>query len=257
MGPGACWPMTILAHNFARLTHLQLGDERRIASNSQTKFGSDVDDGHTRAMSRTLGLALASQSKKLHFSENNDRFTCPKWLRLCGLNVKILVREPNVDEEDEVFDFGFNKLRSLALESCCEVWTRPSEPAWSKDRPPLKSFTLRQEKVTSEFKAGLEAFLRRLSGLEELQILLDGTSPPQNLKQIQLVHGPTLRRLIWDERDTSKGLTDGSPHVFPHNMAQLELISRKCPKLVALGLSLDWSGLYCPMETSSRKRVGL
>lgn len=258
---GANLPAALLARSFAYLTYLELSDETRVASKYQEKGILNEAEARTRAIYAGFGPAFA-QDVNDGWLDDTHHGCFPKWLKLCGLHLGILLLdEENANNESKnqypkpVFDL--EELESLTMDSCFSVWSTFSEFDCTQDLPALKSFSLRQENVSNDFKSGLERFLRILPGLQELQVLLEGVSMAQDLDRILDVQGPSLRKLVWDEREARRTTTSKSSTIFSISKSHLELVSLRCPNLEMLGLSLDWSKFTNSTQNIVNKRVSL
>lgn len=103
----------------------------------------------------------------------------------------------------------------------------------------LRSFGLRHKTFDTTFRPQLSNFIRSLSGLTNLAVLLETPEqPPDDLKFILEPHGKSLESLVWDERIAAAEfqyfLTPSTP------CSQIKDIKQCCPYLVELGIPMDW-----------------
>lgn len=166
-------------------------------------------------------------------------------LRLYGLDLEVLARSPI----GACIDFTI--LTSLNLGSCfgldesllrltASIGARPGASLV----PRLKSFYLRHERSDTLFGMRLGAFLCSFAGLWHLHVLLEGSAPRQTLSPILAIHGKTLRTLVWDQRTGQRVAPCTSVSKYADHSEHLRIISQKCPKLIGLGISLDWNQIY-------------
>ena len=142
----------------------------------------------------------------------------------------------------------FNSLTSLTLESCCGLTDGLPQLARKSDNeavnrlPNLQSLTIRREiDVNPEFTRDLDHFLRNLSPLRALYILLSGDYFVRSSKEFLKVHGATLRTLVWDERLGRRYDLSDDRLVDIRDAGRLSTIVKHCPNLVELGVSVRWS----------------
>ncbi|KAL9035690.1 MAG: hypothetical protein Q9180_004727 [Flavoplaca navasiana] len=111
-----------------------------------------------------------------------------------------------------------------------------------RSRLQLRSFSLRHEGSNPAFKIRLLGFLCAIRGLTHLSILLEDStrSHPHDLNLMLAVHGQSLRSLVWDERSGRRDLFVPSEGTHAPGHLWLRTIAQGCPKLVELGISMDW-----------------
>ena len=155
-------------------------------------------------------------------------------------------------EKDFCNVFNATSLQSLSLLSCDNVVTfwnslrasRRVEQAPVSPVCNLTSLTLRLEQVVDGTVTAMEAFLASIHGLHHLHILLDGSQRLPDIDVITANHGPTLRTLVIDARTGVRT----SPYVGTavlltkdvKKYSRFEGIVEGCPRLVELGIAIDW-----------------
>ena len=156
----------------------------------------------------------------------------------------------------------FNSLTSLTLESCCglsdalPMLARKSGDQVINRLPNLQSLTIRREiDDNPEFTRVLDHFLRNLSPLRSLHILLSGYYNARSSKEFLKIHGATLQTLVWDERLGRRHDLIDDRLVDLRDAGKLGTIVKYCPNLVELGIPVRWSsGEDVPPE-GHRKHV--
>ena len=120
----------------------------------------------------------------------------------------------------------------------------------------LTSLSIRHEPQIDPgwFQRGICRYLTSFSGLESLQVLLDYTVEPQDLKPILEVQGQSLRVLLWEERTgpRTSAITDTS--LVSRWREHIKYISWFCPKLQALSLPFDYRA-FDPNHPRNREHV--
>lgn len=235
------WMCSLVATNFETLQHLEIGQvgDRRL---------SDADD---ESLTRNIRQKIASILEKSHGPPYPSLSISS--LTLVGLNSLALENSkarPIID---------WTNLRALALKSCKQLDNTLNflQSAIAKSDKSgvavnLKSFDLRS--ATGETVIvldALEKFLTSFNGLVHLGLLLEGQriSSSSTLSAVVKHHGPTLRRLIWDFRLQERTSFTKDPSWGHSDNKHLVSISRRCPLLEELGLTLDWPALMGPPTT--------
>lgn len=169
---------------------------------------------------------------------------CPKdmkldWLEFCGLHLSPIL-DPKVSGNiGQAIDWS--RLTTLSLQSCVGLGATFKLLLDAKNNVrSLRSLSLGHENGGVEFQCELETFLTGLPPLRDLHVLVFGSPSHQELEPLLKVHGPTLRTFVWDE------VAPDGHIVFPPNLGHLDTVSQYCPKLLALGLSWDWSVCCSP-----------
>ena len=170
---------------------------------------------------------------------------CLHSLEICGLDLCSIFINNAIG-----FRLDFQTLTKLKLESCFDLndalqHLSSAQASNSLEMPQLAFLSIRHE-VTGPrgtFRRIPRHFLTSLSGLTELEVLVDNTDRHQNLRPILNVHGNTLESLLWDERHGTRVNSNTSTAIFPPGFQNLILISQKCPVLKALALPLDLNAI--------------
>ena len=250
--PQDCWPLLLAANNAPCLRHLRLGYETEVAMNNP--FDSPRE-GIRRSLCFKESAFRRSEAETVPFPMQSLRN-----LTLIGVSPNCLIKGIPFP----VIDFAV--LSSLSLESCdgleealSVLTTRNTSlqsPEWV---PNLKIFHIRHEYSTTLLGAHLVVFLCSFTGLEHLFVLLEGPMdypPTETMTNILNAHGQTLRALIWDTRRLRRcslafdgylhagesynslyaSESDNSPRI-------LAIVSQRCPNLVELGWTLDWTSI--------------
>ena len=169
-----------------------------------------------------------------------------KCLSLCGLNLHTLITHP----QRPIIDF--QNLESLNLESCegldeaIPILTSVVTTTGSEGLLRLRSFTLRYEKCDAPFLDNLGLFLISINQLENPHVLLEGCSSLPILYDILMYHGKTLRSLVWDYRTKPRQEMVDDSMLLDDDYGGLRNISKFCPNLTALGITLSWFDLKRP-----------
>ena len=240
------WPARLIAQNRDSLRHLYLGIISVVAQYYTI---------HPGPSEFRLPTSLEEMAKDtLPANERQIMWTLSlETLGLYGLNFDDVV----IGALGFKIDFG--SMTNLRLESCSglnEAFAllmgndvpQNATLSWLK----LTSFFVRHEDPGQAFAQYLAAFLTSFTGLKHLGLLLEGKSQAMSKAPILEMHGKTLQTLIWDERERPRKdtKTDTSSVSRGDN---LELISRKCPNLTALGLSVLWG--FIPHWSAARSLV--
>lgn len=142
----------------------------------------------------------------------------------------------------------FDSLTSLTLESCPGLFdalpmlTKVSGGEAVSRLPNLQSLTIRNERDDHpDFTRNLDYFLRSLSPLRTLHLLLSGHYVMRSSKEFLKVHGATLQTLVWDERLGRRHDLADDRLVDLRDAGRLSTIVKHCPNLVELGISVRWS----------------
>lgn len=247
------WQTALVAGSCKTLRHLELGPETDAA---QDFFGAPVGDDNRTDDQETIpfGRKLKRECKNIKASISLDS------LKLISYNIGIILDNkhwPSVD---------LRNITKLVLEDC--YGTEVAFPLLSSiSRNPknahclmnLTSFTFRQKNLDDDDRKQLQNLLCSLSGrLIHLSVLLDGSEDYNhmlNLESILLIHGKTLRTLVWDERGYRRKAMNKDRALLPSKdrMRHLSIISKSCPELKELGIVIDWAAVRVSNE--SRQKV--
>ena len=226
-----------MAGNSRTLRNLELGYEDLVVHDFMSMHFYDLE----KQTNKTLRFCekLAERAEPADVSVPVLKL---KSLRIIGLDLRPLVNgsfRPITD---------FNSLTSLTLESCCgltyafPLLARRSGNEAVNRLPNLQSLTIRREIDNNpDFIRDLDNFLRSLSPLRALRVLLSGYYVMRSSKEFLKVHGATLRTLIWDERLGRRHDLADDRLVDLRDAGRLSTIVKHCPNLVELGLSVRWS----------------
>ena len=235
------WPIQLVANNFSSLKELSLGF-RALVARTYERDGTWSEDMYT-PYTISLGNLMRKELREI---DGPSKYPLRlRRLKLCGLDLRVIIHGRIG------IHFYFRGLRTLVLHSCSGLSQGPTLLR-NKDKgssnPPgpinvfvnLRILQIRHEMTTPLFQIQLETFLTSLHPLVSLQILLEGTFPPQNVEPILKVHGRRLKYLVWDERSCRRTSARDDTTIMPVGFLRLGTISDMCPRLISLGLSLDW-----------------
>ena len=220
------WPSRLIMHNRKTLKHLSLGLLSTIARcRIQERLNHKLP---TSFAETTEGTSPSSEpATGILFLES---------LALNGLNLENIVG----GVLNSQIDFKF--LTALRVESCSELDNAFTALVGNDNSTltalNLTSFFLRHEERHPAFAQNLTLFLTSFTGLKHLSLLIEGQSQAMSKGPILEMHGKTLRTLVWDERSGPRKGTKTDTALFP--ISGLDDISQKCPKLIALGLCVQW-----------------
>lgn len=236
------WPFDLLATNYMSLQHLRLGLEEDLAHDfsANGEFDSNDDNRH-QATTRFL---IEMQRSSSALNNNFIPALGLENLSLCGLDLHMLAKgptQPNID---------LAKLSVLTLESCVgldEAFPLLAGPGSSQQETKsflrLHTFILRHENVTQAFHHVLKDFLVTLKPLTSLHVLLQGSGVPVGFADILMVHGKSLCTLVWETRCKARTTPEAETSFISKEYRQLKNIAKTCPRLRALGISLDWKAM--------------
>lgn len=227
------WPSKLIVQNRDTIRHLHLGVVSTVAQNYAI---------HSRPGQYELPALFREMAKEelIAFERDMMRMFSLETLGLYGLNFADVV------EGALGFQIDFDSMTSLRLESCSglnEAFTilmgHDASQIATLSTLQLTSFFLRHESVDQTFTQHLTTFLTSFTGLNHLGLLLEGHTQAMSRAPILEKHGKTLHTLVWDERRGPRKETNTvtSLHLKDNN---LNLISKKCPNLQTLGLSMRW-----------------
>ena len=221
----------LVANNSEALRHLEIGLEDIMIEGSIS-----LD----KQIQQTLRLCkyLVEYAEP---AELSVPFTKLESLRLIALDLRLF------------FNGSFRPLTNMAtlttltLECCCglheglPILARRSQDEVVNNLPSLHSLTIRQDPYPPRFLMDLDNFLRSLSPLTTLRVLLSSDNPPWDISEILRIHGTTLRTLLWDERRAPRHILANDVLVDKRDAGKLTVIVEHCPNLVELGLSIKWN----------------
>lgn len=226
----------LLARNHHNLRHLRLGSEVDLVTEYAKNGHLDFDEFARLTLTDTFAATM--RKKVAALKEGSAPVMQLESLSLIGYDLSAFVSgmvKPTVD---------FNSLSMLTLESCAGLevalpWLRKAKSALR-----LHTLAIRHENVSNEFLQGLEDLLRSLRPLAQLHVLLEGECDDTiELCKVLRVHGKSLRSLIWDERSGPRRHVSMDDTIIPMNHKNLGIVSKHCPGLKALGISLDWTDI--------------
>ena len=225
---------TLLASNRETLSALTLGSERHLVTRIRNRNRSAHVDDETRR--------LITQTKELV-----AQGTCQGPL-LTLESLKIIANNPlNLIGDVAAHLISFTCLTTLILDSCLDLPGLFSHMNYGTldERPlghlRLRTLMIRHEESSDTFKIELRNFLCLLHPLKKLCILLEGEAAPSDLGPVLQLHGQSLRCLIWDEKKPKRSTLSQQTMIGPRGIGHLELISKMCPELVELGVSIWWT----------------
>lgn len=115
----------------------------------------------------------------------------------------------------------------------------------------LHTLTVRHDSYELGDHGRIEDCLVSFKGLNRLYMLVEGSRTVQNLDPILAAHGKTLCSLLWEERNRPRRSAYKSTAIFRSASGHLWSVARHCPRLVSLGLTLEWQEL---MESENCQR---
>ena len=231
----------LLAKNHKTLRHLRLGSESELAE--QYANSGYIDENERIILAERFREAL--QKKVAASNQPSTVIVRLESMSLIGLDLHTFadgLSEP---------EFDFNCLGMLTLESCCGLeeafpllmgpkdGTRNAKSALG-----LHTLAIRHENAGDEFNRVFEKFLLSLKPLTHLHVLLEGHYDYNvKLRKVFQFHGKNLRSLLWDERTGPRRDASEDNNLCSLDHEDLDIISRHCPGLKALGISLDWEDM--------------
>lgn len=237
-GPGKRWVIELLSGNRLTLSHLTMGREQSLVS--------DYDNGGVLGSDGNWINNLLASLKQGHGGDpaSDDPILGLKTLRAINVNANRLLHDTNTRFT------SLADLTALTLESCKdlpELFTNQASLG-EVDSPncmKLRSLSIRYEKASNAFRAQLQSFLCQMHPLENLYVLLEGEADAQDLRPILVVHGKTLRCLVWDEREGRRVFIAKSRMTNSAGIGHLQVISHMCPNLEELGVAINWEPPFC------------
>jgi len=232
----------LLASNRQTVSYLTVGNERRLAGTYPYVIVTSGEKGFLKSLKNRLGDASASKSPVLALST----------LRVIGADPNTLLND------SKVCLTSFTSLTNLVLESSSDllalfpVLVKAATTQCPSDVMKLRALTIRQENSSTDFRIHLETFLSKLDPLTKLCIMLEGEATPRSLRSILAIHGVNLRCLVWDEREGQRVSLAKSRVISPDGTTQLQDICKLCPRLVELGVTVDWSTRPAMMKTHQK-----
>lgn len=232
---GGEWPGKLIKQSRESLKFLQLGIETSIAQEyAATSLVRQTQLPASFAQSTRKALG-AVEGELVNLSLNV--------LNLFGL-------EPSSIFQGHLgIRVDFDNLKALRLFSCpglydaLATFTANIDSSSTLKPLKLKGLFIRHEARGAPYRFGqvLERFLTSFCGLNNLEVMVEGTTHPQNLRPILAIHGKTLHVLLWDERKGPRTRIDVTTSNVCCQFGNLTAIAQHCPRLVILALTLNWS----------------
>ncbi|KAL8794029.1 MAG: hypothetical protein Q9195_003435 [Heterodermia aff. obscurata] len=254
VAPRTTFQAELVAGNSSTLRNLELGYEELVVYDFMNLNFPDLEERTEAALRFCEKLAERADPAGISVPVLNL-----KSLKIVGWDLRPLVNGAYRPITN------FKSLKTLILESCCglsDALTMPRDESGGKAvsrLPALQSLTIRHEHDDhTDFPRALDYFLRSLPPLRTLNILLSGPYTMRTSKHLLEIHGPTLRRLVWDERfGQRQDLTDDRL-IDSRDAGRLNTIVKHCPNLVELGISIRWDdGEDVPPEGHREHVAGL
>ena len=233
---GGEWPFKLIGLNYETLKHLRLGMESDVAEN----YAAELEPSrHYRQLPESFAKAIKNELPAEHHGSIPS--LCLNNLEVCGLNVSCMTQTALGLRLD------FASLTRLNLESCpdligaLELFTPNDNQTKTFRVPNLTALRIRHEVSGTQyrFRTILEHFLKSLTRLVQLEVLIDRTDRCQNLKPILDVHGETLEQLMWEERSKPRTSPNEVTSLFRGRLGHFQVVARQCPNLTALALPLN------------------
>jgi hypothetical protein len=247
---GSRWLGRLIAYNSQTLRELYLGRRSELAYPTNSAVNNASLDTTTKDLLITIEEEMKACGRDPEFT-----------LQLISLGLYGLAFDRIVQGEDRCM-INLSKIRSLSLGSCSgvsggfstitQVTPGLTNGKTSSKLSSLRFFKIRQEGCTPGFQLCLEQFLCSLPRLRQLHVLLEGCTTRQLLRPILKKQGKYLRSLIWDERRAPRASTTSGQALVSKTANRLGLISTCCPKLLALGTTLDWNSLLASTEYQNK-----
>lgn len=237
------WATELLAKNHQNLRHLRLGNELECVNEYAER--ACVDRRESRRFTLTEKFSEIMRKNVAALKRPSASVIRLESLSLVGLDIDHFAHGLIGPE------FDFASLSTLTLESCSGLdaslpllmGARDSRRK-KKSALGLHTLAIRHENISNEFLRGLEDVLVSMKPLVHLHILLEGDHDGTvKLHKILRVHGKCLRSLVWDERIAPRLEMLDDTNNFSSNHENLEVVSKHCPGLEALGISLDWEDI--------------
>lgn len=230
------WAAKLMARNRRTLRRLQIGNEPAVAKMYSGVFPSEdaaiLVDG-------AFAKAILGDGPFEHEQTQSQEFMKLEEVEFCWLHLSPILDPSVAGKIGQAIDWGCVSI--LSLQSCVGLTAAFGLLSNVKhNMKNLKSLYLRHEDGGSEFQHGVEKFLISLPPLQDLHILVFGSSWLQEIEPILKVHGPTLKTFSFDE------IAGDAHRMFPSDLGHLVTVSQHCPRLMALGFSWDWSACFPP-----------
>lgn len=219
------------------LRHLCLGAESGVLRHYHEPDGQ-LQQLHDEWLDGLLDELEDDDEQEVEPTNNSDKLLLQlSTFELKGFDVGKIIKPDSVM-------LDISSLTSVKLESChgLEGAFDVLKAEKGKQGLPLRSFHIRQESASPQFRAQLLDFLGSLRGLIHLSVLLETEDPsePQELEQMLVAPGQSLRSLVWDERRGRRDSFVPQQHISYLSPYQLQAVIARCPNLVELGICIDW-----------------
>lgn len=244
------WMGNLVATNLTTLRHLEIGAENKVGECRRNDTFYDDSNSKcqlTKKFRHKLDTCLVDVHGPCYPALSLNSLT------LVGLDLL------DLEESDGRAIIDWTNLKALAIKSCSRLGQTLAflqsaivKSDGSGNVVKLKSFDLRSDNRINGLNPAtvpdaLNNFLRSFNGLVHLGLLLeDREVSVSTLAAILENHGPTLRRLIWDVRPYERTSFTKDQSRAQTGNAHVGWISKWCPMLEELGLSLDWTALMEP-----------
>ena len=236
------WLPCLLSQASSTLRRLCIGRENYLVAAYKQRVKSDEDLEDQDFYSNDLAAKLTRACEQWT-TEKTPIMTLDS-LRLIAVNV-IHFMNPAFRPI-----IAYDALVTLRIESClglnefCQALTDDrTEQLRAKGVifPYLKDLAVRAERVDNILMRCLKTILVLLQPLRQLFLLLEGHFKEEIIQKVLNRHGQSLQSLIWDEREASR--SRGESRSIRTCSNHLRVISKRCPRLEALGVRLIWSFL--------------
>ena len=237
------WPCDIISSNITTLKTLTVGFEQHAVREYEAAYDLNVysrPGGEISNISIVIINDLTNGLKRGCVQSRKAITSSIETLRLISFDL-----DPTLLHRMGSF-IDFSKLVSLSLESCASLNNGLAHLKTTTNLSCLRSLTVRTELFSNGTWPSLKAFMCSLIRLTDLCLLMEGDDfDDLELEDILKRHGQTLRSLVVDTR-TGPRLHTGELTSFQPQESYISEISKYCPGLVELGITLDWQTVITP-----------
>ena len=233
----------MISSNISTLKTLTIGFEQHAIREYEATHSLDVYSLPGGLMSKNSKATINDLMSYLKLKRTQSSRRIPssiEKLRLIGFDL-----DPTLlDAMGSFIDFG--NLVSLRLESCASLHNGLARLENTTSLSSLRSLTVRTELGLEVMWPSLESFICSLIGLTDLCLLIEGDFDALELEDILIHHGETLRSLVVDTRTGPRlnaAESTSAPQQIDGADTYITQISRHCPELIELGITLNWQAV--------------
>lgn len=242
--PPEYWPSELISWHASNLEALTIGFETEMLRAFEFEFldSYTTSGGRLSSQSVTVVESIIESLKCNQKRNKRAEISSIKVLRFSCFDLDAILIHPRPF-------IDFSKLTSLLLESCVGLESGLARLTSKASLPHLCSLTVRTEFSCGQLWSSLESFICSLGGLTDLYLLMEGSLLELKLEGILITHGKTLKTLIIDTRTGPRWkyapTTSTQPQTWT-TLSYLNEISKHCPYLVELGVTIDWAAVQEP-----------